>query len=222
MPRNPLVPIAATLCLVFAFACGHKEEAPAPAATTSTAVDTAQPVSTPATPEPAPATSASATLESNQPGVTGTVTVTPEGAGVKIVADISGLPKDGKHGFHVHETGQCEHAGNFKTAGGHFNPTGAPHACPPTEPRHAGDLGNIDVSGGKGHLEITSNALSLSGPNSVVGKAFIVHVGEDDCKTQPTGNSGDRLACGVVTSPGGAPAPATTGAAGTSTPPPSR
>jgi superoxide dismutase, Cu-Zn family len=148
---------------------------------------------------------AQATLRGEDPGVSGTVQITPvAGGGVKIVADVTGVKTDGKHGFHIHENGQCEHSDHFKSAGGHFNPGHASHACPPTAARHAGDLGNIEISGGKGHLELTSNDLALSGPNSVLGKAFILHAGADDCTTQPTGNSGDRLACGVVSAEGAA------------------
>ena len=158
----------------------------------------------PPEPETVALESATATLQ-GAPGDTdfkGTITITPEGDGVKVVAHLEGVDADGEHGFHVHETGECTHGEgdkHFTSAGSHFNPTGAEHACPSTEPRHAGDLGNVQVTEGAGHAEITTNLLSLSGPNSVVGKAIILHAKADDCKTQPTGDAGDRLACGVVT-----------------------
>jgi Cu-Zn family superoxide dismutase len=137
---------------------------------------------------------------------TGTITVTPEGNGVRLVADVSGVDRDGRHGFHVHETGECAHgegSGHFTSAGGHFNPNNAEHTCPPAEARHAGDLGNIEITNGAGRIDVTTDLLTLSGPNSVVGKAIILHANEDDCQTQPTGNAGDRLACGVVNLSGG-------------------
>lgn len=160
---------------------------------------------------PAGGATATATLEGSpdDSDFAGTLTLTQEGNGLRIVADLQGVDQAGKHGFHVHETGECSHdaAGgkHFSSAGGHFNPTGSEHACPPTEPRHAGDLGNVEVgANGAGRMEMTTTGLSLTGPNSVVGKAIILHANEDDCKTQPTGNAGDRLACGVVTMSGGA------------------
>jgi len=137
---------------------------------------------------------------------TGTVTFTQQGDGLIVIADFAGVDTPGEHGFHVHETGDCSHdaAGkHFTSAGGHFNPNNVEHACPPNEPRHAGDLGNVQIgTNGAGRSEQTTNLLTLSGPNSVVGKAIILHTGADDCQTQPTGNAGDRLACGVVTMEG--------------------
>jgi len=166
------------------------------------------------TPPSAAETPASAPMETPATGATmtvsltgaptdtdfaGTISVTPEGSGVRIVADVAGVDTDGLHGIHVHENGQCDHEGeggqHFTSAGGHFNPSGTEHACPPTDPRHAGDLGNIEVSGGTGHLELSVSNLTADQLN---GKALILHAGEDDCKTQPTGNAGDRLACGVA------------------------
>lgn len=162
------------------------------------------PSSTPPSAAPAAGPSATATLQ-GAPGDTdfsGTVTFSQEENGVRVQADLAGVDKPGKHGFHIHETGECSHGTDgkhFSSAGGHFNPTNSEHACPPTEPRHAGDLGNVEVgANGSGRMEMMASGISLSGPNSIVGKAIILHAGEDDCKTQPTGNSGDRLACGVV------------------------
>lgn len=203
MNRFRIVWIVTVLSALLALsACGPKPEE-APPSEESTAATEAAPPATTETATPAAAT-AHATLQ-GAPGDTdfsGTVTFTEEAGGVRVVAELSGVDQAGKHGFHVHENGECTHGEgdkHFTTAGGHFNPTGTEHACPPTDPRHAGDLGNVEVANGTGRVELTTTGLSLSGPNSVVGKAIILHAGEDDCKTQPTGNSGDRLACGVVT-----------------------
>ena len=129
--------------------------------------------------------------------VSGTVTFTASGNEVKVVADVTGLTP-GKHGFHVHEFGDCS-SPDGNSAGGHFNPTHKQHGAPDAADRHDGDLGNIMAdSSGKAHLEWTDKVMKLSGPESIVGRSMIVHEKEDDLKTQPTGNSGGRLACGVI------------------------
>lgn len=118
--------------------------------------------------------------------------------GVRITAHIVGAPP-GVHGLHVHELGDCS-AEDFTSAGGHFNPTDAPHGSPEDAERHAGDLGNIVIGAdGSGHLELVSTMLSIDeGDNAVVGRGVILHAKEDDLKSQPTGAAGARLACGVV------------------------
>jgi len=129
--------------------------------------------------------------------VSGTVTFTQSGDNVTVVADVSGL-KPGKHGFHVHEFGDCS-AKDGTSAGGHYNPTNDPHAGHDAEKRHIGDLGNIEAdASGKGRLELTDKVLKLNGKNSIIGYAVIVHEKADDLKTQPTGDAGGRVACGVV------------------------
>jgi Cu-Zn family superoxide dismutase len=129
--------------------------------------------------------------------VTGLVTFTKSGDEVKVVADITGLTP-AKHGFHIHEFGDCS-SSDGNSAGGHFNPTHKQHGAPDASDRHAGDLGNIEAdASGKAHLEWSDKVMKLSGADSIVGHAVIVHEKVDDLKTQPTGNAGGRLACGVI------------------------
>jgi Cu-Zn family superoxide dismutase len=118
--------------------------------------------------------------------------------GVHLVADLTGLAP-GQHGFHIHEKGDCS-APDGSSAGAHFNPTGKPHGDPgSSEHFHLGDLGNIEADkSGAAHLDVYFPHLTLSGPNTIVGKGLIVHASRDDFKTQPTGNSGAREACGVI------------------------
>ena len=129
--------------------------------------------------------------------VEGTVTFTKAGDEIKVVADLTGLTP-GKHGFHVHEFGDCS-SPDGKAAGGHFNPGKSPHAGHDATPRHVGDLGNIEAdSSGKAHLELTDKMMTMSGENSIIGRGLIVHEKADDLKTQPTGDAGGRVACGVI------------------------
>jgi superoxide dismutase, Cu-Zn family len=128
--------------------------------------------------------------------VTGTVTFTKVGDEVQVVADIQNL-KPGKHGFHIHEKGDCS-AADAASAGAHFNPTQKHHGGPMTAEHHAGDLGNLEAdASGKAHLD-WKGKLSLSGTESIIGKSIVVHEKEDDLKTDPSGNSGARIACGAI------------------------
>lgn len=129
--------------------------------------------------------------------VAGTVTFTSGSDGVTVVADISGLTP-GKHGFHIHEFGDCS-SPDAKSAGGHYNPMKHEHAGPDASNRHMGDLGNIEAdASGKAHVEMKDKMLKLSGENSIIGYGVIVHEKADDMKTQPTGDAGGRVACGVI------------------------
>ena len=143
-------------------------------------------------------TKAAAQLEAKSGSqVTGTVTFTKVGDEVQVVADIQNL-KPGKHGFHIHEKGDCS-AADAASAGAHFNPTAQHHGGPTTAEHHSGDLRNIEAdASGKAHLD-WKGKLSLSGKDSIVGKSVVVHEKEDDLKTDPSGNSGARVACGAIT-----------------------
>jgi Cu-Zn family superoxide dismutase len=153
-----------------------------------------------APPDAAPAPSAKTTIESRSGSkVTGKAVFTelPSG-GVKTEVWIENATP-GTHGLHLHEKGDCS-APDASSAGAHFNAAGNPHAGPADKARHNGDFGNIEIGAdGKGHLEITSDLLTVKpGPNSVVGKSVVFHEKTDDLKTQPTGNAGGRFGCGVI------------------------
>jgi Cu-Zn family superoxide dismutase len=137
--------------------------------------------------------------------VAGTVRFTQTDAGVKVVADISGLPP-GKHGFHIHEYGDISDGAKAMKTGGHFDPAGTHHhmlvdggTVDASQGHHAGDMGNLVADeAGKAHLELTLTGVSLMGPaNPIVGRAVIIHEKADD-GGQPTGNAGGRLGQGVI------------------------
>lgn len=125
------------------------------------------------------------------------LTELPDG-GVSISGVISGLTP-GQHGFHVHEHGDCGSADGM-SAGGHFNPTKAPHGDTEATHSHVGDLGNIKADkSGRAFVEITKKPATLgTGPSSFLGRSFIVHGGPDDLTSQPAGESGHRIGCGVI------------------------
>jgi Cu-Zn family superoxide dismutase len=129
--------------------------------------------------------------------VHGTVTFTKVTGGIRVVANITGL-KPGKHGFHVHEKGDCS-APDASSAGGHFNPTKMPHSAPDAAQRHVGDFGNLTAdSTGRASYNRVDRHIAFSGIRSIIGRAVIVHANADDLKSQPSGDAGGRVACGVV------------------------
>jgi Cu-Zn family superoxide dismutase len=130
--------------------------------------------------------------------VSGTVTFTEVADGVQVHAEISGLTP-GNHGFHVHEFGDCS-AADASSAGAHFNPTNKPHGGPDAAERHVGDMGNVQAdASGKTKLEYVDHQISLTNDQrSVIGRSVVVHAKADDLKSQPAGDSGARVACGVI------------------------
>jgi Cu-Zn family superoxide dismutase len=129
--------------------------------------------------------------------VMGKVTFAKVTGGVEMKVEVSGLTP-GEHGFHIHEWGDCSSPDGMST-GGHYNPTAAPHAGPDAAQRHAGDFGNITAdASGKATLSRIDKVMELNGPNSIVGRAIVVHAGRDDLTSQPSGNAGGRIGCGVI------------------------
>lgn len=120
--------------------------------------------------------------------------------GLRVHAAITGAT-EGVHGIHIHEKGDCS-AEDASSAGGHWNPTKGEHGAPNEPGKHAGDLGNIVVhADGTGMMEVVLlNATheKLENWSQVRGKSVILHSGRDDLNSQPSGNSGDRVACGVI------------------------
>lgn len=131
--------------------------------------------------------------------VTGSVSFAQRGAKVLVAATISGLKPNAEHGFHIHEKGDCS-SGDGMSAGGHFNPHARSHGHFGDAGRHSGDMPNLKAdAGGTARYQFETDLLTVSdGPAGVVGRAAVVHRDPDDYRSQPAGNSGPRIACGVV------------------------
>lgn len=130
----------------------------------------------------------------------GTLTLVSGDAGVRLEGRVEGLAPGAKHGFHVHETGDCS-APDATSAGAHFNPGGHAHAGPDAAMRHLGDLGNLEADAqGVANVALTIDGATLGdgGANDLLRRAVIVHAAPDDFATQPTGNAGARIACAVI------------------------
>lgn len=127
-------------------------------------------------------------------GVNGTVYFMGSENGVMVEANITGL-EPGNHGFHIHQFGDCT-AEDGTSAGGHFNPNENMHAGPDAEDRHMGDMGNITANeDGVATIEYTDDTIRI---DQIIGRGIIVHAGEDDLTSQPSGAAGPRLGCGVI------------------------
>ncbi|MCB0807174.1 MAG: superoxide dismutase family protein [Bacteroidales bacterium] len=127
----------------------------------------------------------------------GVVTFTGTQDGIRIEVEMTGLTP-GKHGFHVHQWGDCS-KDDGTSAGGHFNPEDKKHGAPSDAERHVGDLGNIEANEmGNVNVTMTDTVISFQGLHSIIGRGIIVHAGEDDLTSQPTGDAGARVACGVI------------------------
>lgn len=169
-------------------AAGNADETPAPAAEEETAS------------EERAVQVAIAELQPTEGNETsGTVTFTKVEGGIQVVAEISGFGEGPeKRGFHIHEHGDCS-APDGTSAGGHFNPEGVQHGAPDSDERHIGDLGNLTIGpDGTATVDFIDPHLTFEGPNSILNRSVIVHAGEDDFETQPTGDAGGRVACGVI------------------------
>jgi Cu-Zn family superoxide dismutase len=132
-------------------------------------------------------------------GVSGTVSFTTQNGGILVEATVDGFEPNSTHGFHIHENGDCGDAG--QAAGGHFAPEESPHGAPtdPDSLRHVGDLGNLEADGnGAATYSRVDSLIAFDGAANIAGKAVIVHAGQDDLESQPTGDAGGRIACGII------------------------
>jgi superoxide dismutase, Cu-Zn family len=145
--------------------------------------------------------SAIAVLSSTQnSSVHGAATFVRTGGVALVNLNLAGFKPNSTHGLHIHESGDCS-ARDGSSAGGHFNPTSSDHGGPNGRPRHSGDLGNITADD-KGEIYASFKLADVAfgnGADSIIGRGLIVHADADDLKSQPAGNSGARLACGLIT-----------------------
>lgn len=133
--------------------------------------------------------------------VSGTATFVERNGKLMVDGRFKGLTP-GLHGMHIHEKGDCS-APDAMSAGGHYNPTSEPHGGPDSVQHHGGDFGNLTANANgeaimSAVLDITRVGLGKLAPNTIVGKALVIHADPDDLKSQPAGNSGKRVACGVI------------------------
>ena len=144
----------------------------------------------------APVTTAVANLQTSEGKPAGTATATSKDGSMMLSLRVEGMPP-GEHGVHVHMTGKCE-GPKFESAGGHWNPGGKQHGLQNPNGQHAGDMPNLAiVDDGRGMITYALKGATIDGLLDADGSAMVIHAKPDDEKTDPSGNSGDRIACGV-------------------------
>lgn len=180
-----LLPVPALLVLA---ACSTTPRAPAP------------PPAPPVPPAAAVARAEVALAPASASLVSGRLVLVPEAGGVHLTGTVGGLPPLGRFGFHVHEHGDCS-AMDAASAGGHFNPANAAHGRRGQGTFHAGDMDNLaSDADGVAQVDLHLAGLSLGGDpgHDLIGRAIVVHAAPDDYRSQPAGNAGARVACGVI------------------------
>jgi Cu-Zn family superoxide dismutase len=200
MRLNILVPTTAILTMATLAACGRD---PAPAEPTTADVPPAatSPAEGPLPPAEAPPAGSTVQLAPTQGSTAaGTLTLSVEGDSVRLAGTLQGLAPNGEFGFHIHEKGDCS-APDASSAGEHFNPSGAAHGDPQGGTHHAGDMLNAKSdAAGAAQVDAVAKGVTLGdgGPTDVRGRAVVLHEKADDYQSQPSGNSGKRIACGVI------------------------
>lgn len=185
--RRPLFTATTLACSLGLAACSNDAEQPAPQEEQADRAYMAA--------DAAPAT-ATAMLKSAEGVDAGSVTATQEDGGIRLAISATGMSA-GEHGIHVHMTGKCE-GPKFESAGGHWNPMGAQHGLSNPQGQHSGDMPNLVVaSDGSGKMDYLLPEAQLDQMLDDDGAALVIHAKPDDQKTDPSGDSGDRLACGV-------------------------
>jgi Cu-Zn family superoxide dismutase len=190
------------LASLAALALAGCASAPPASAPPPTAAPAPAPVATPPPAVPHAAVSRAAANVAPASGslVSGRLALAPMGEGVHISGDIGGLAPNSVHGFHIHETGDCS-AADASSAGGHYNPAGMAHGRATDATHHAGDIDNLVAdANGVAHVNAHVAGVALGGDpqRDILGRALVVHAAADDYRTQPSGASGARIACGVI------------------------
>ena len=149
---------------------------------------------------PRPDAAATANLQPTRGNTaSGTVRFVQNGDQMRVTGEVTGLKPGAEHGFHIHEKGDCS-SGDGMSTGGHFNPLGAPHGNHDKGAHHVGDLPSLQAdASGVARFSFESDSITLGGATGIVDRGMIVHRDPDDYSTQPTGNSGPRIACAVIT-----------------------